>query len=315
MDALMRILFAHWATPILMDRIMLSLRRLGHTVESCLVHEVSAGPGTYDIVFFYHPWHGDIPSPTARRAGRVSVVWAVEDPYEIDIIELAGREADMVWDTDRRSADYLRMALGKPVLHVPHCYYDPLPHASLPVIKSQVCFLGNAFPLRVELIKTVESDLKHYDVMLVGSGWSHAITGVRISDMFSPQASVASWLGADICLNIHRQNDVDHANRNRIVPSSPNNRLFDVAGLGKCQLVDSSRLPELLEYFTTDEIALFDGPDQLMSAIHNLLANPQLRYTLAKRAKERVASSHTPEIRFAQAFKATQEVLGCQLNL
>jgi len=306
------ILFVVWDYPILLDRIVYGLSRMPNysatTVHAGRLPEVMHRH--FDFVIFYHPWHGDIPTSVARALGDVSILWSVESPYEIDIIERAGKEVDLLWDTDRNSTKYLEGVLGKRVIHSPACVYpSSVGFTSGKTISSDICFVGNAFPLRVKLIKEVADELKGYDVLLVGSGWKQVAPWARTAEYYHSPDYMAAIAGAKITLNVHRQNDIDHANRNKICPSSPNGRLFDQAMIGCTQLVDSSRIPELWEYFTDDEIAVFVDPNDFMAQIRGLLENTARRVLLKRNAQMRVKRSHLFVDRFAKAMRETRNTI------
>jgi len=309
--AITDILIVVWDTPIFIENIMNGLNMMSK-YSATVVHAGSLPEVMhrhFDYVIFYHPWHGDIPTSVARSLGNVSILWSLESPYEIDIIERAGREVDLLWDTDRNSAEHLSRVLGKRVIHSPACFY-PSTVSLTPkrLINSDVCFVGNAFPSRVKLIKEVSSELRKHDVLLVGSGWKQAAPWARTEEHYGGEQYIAAIVGAKVVLNLHRMNDVDHANRYKIRPSSPNGRLFMQAMVGCAQLVDSSRCPELWEYFTNDEIVVFTDARDFVMQVNSLLKNPARCVMLKHGAQMRTKREHTFAVRFEQAMKETREL-------
>lgn len=311
MKASISILIVVWDNPIFIENIMNGLSMMPK-YDVAIVHAARLPEVIhrhFDYVIFYHPWHGDVPTDVACSLGDVSILWSSESPYEIDIIERAGREVDLLWDTDRNSAEHLGRVLGKRVIHSPSCFYpSTISLAPKRLIYSDVCFVGNAFPSRVKLIKEVSDELKKLDVLLVGSGWKHAAPWARTEEHYGGEQYIAAIVGTKIMLNLHRLNDMDHANKHKIRPSSPNGRLFMQAMIGCTQLVDSSRVPELWEYFTRDEIAVFTNANDFITQVNSLLRDPARCVVLRHNAQMRAKRNHTFSTRFEQAIRETREL-------
>jgi spore maturation protein CgeB len=82
-----------------------------------------------------------------------------------------------------------------------------------------------------------------------------------------------------------------------------NKRTFEVAAIGAFQLTDT---PALAEIFSEDEVASFQGMNDMVEKIDYYLARPELRGAMAKRAQKRAHSEHT----YAHRWTAKMAVLG-----
>jgi spore maturation protein CgeB len=79
--------------------------------------------------------------------------------------------------------------------------------------------------------------------------------------------------------------------------------VFEVPGYGGCLLTEQA--PDLERYFHVgEEILTFEGRDELVGAVKNLLARPEKRDAIARRGFERVSKQHTYDRRFDELLGA-----------
>ena len=110
--------------------------------------------------------------------------------------------------------------------------------------------------------------------------------------------------GAQINLNIHRDPVNPPSGNNRGVgATSPNDRVFALAGCGAFQLVDSAR-PDLLECFKADqELVCFSDSADLAQKIEYYLTRPKLCRQIGDAAHKRAYREHTYEHRLKRIFQ------------
>jgi len=296
-------LIAHWAAPSLMDRLLRAFWALGIAVFLKPMAQVSPQE-RYDLAILYHPWRGDTIPGFMRQVAPVLVLLTYESPYEYDLTAPLAAGVDVTWDSDLASAH----RLPYPSVHFPHGFML-VEQGPITPIASDICFLGQPFPYRADFVQRHADFLRQYDVLLSGHGWDAIAPWARTYCALDARESLACNLGAKIVLNIHRRNDADHENRNHYPPSSPNNRLFDLAGLGVFQLVDDSRLPELRAYYSPAEVPHF-SEETFETFVSHFLAKQELRCAIAAAARERTRREHTTVHRLARALAETRMILG-----
>jgi spore maturation protein CgeB len=249
----------------------------------------------------------------ARRRGTTTVLWLVEDPYEID-----QHRGEMI-----NSYDYVftneKAALGE--YKIRNIYYlplgcNPLVHKRMTVpesYRSDLCFVGMGFRNRVRTLNAIAPLLKSLDVKLIGNWhkWGETLhpdlqrfVMPTVNDFFEVQKY---YNGAKINLNIHRDPvDPPYGNRAHIGAVSPNDRVFALAGCGVFQLVDRTR-PALWEYFEDgQEVVGFNSPDDLAQKIRYYLAHPQERERIAQAAQRKAYNQHTFKHRLAEILRIIQ---------
>lgn len=257
--------------------------------------------------------HGTYTSPSlvrfARSLGVTTLLWLVEDPYEIDFHRGEMVESyDFVFTNEQKAVtEYLRSG----VYYLPWCC-NPYIHKRMivsPSYYSDLCFVGMGFPNRIKIINAVAPVLKKLKVRLIGDWdkWGELDPDLKdfvipvIDDFWEVQKY---YNGARINLNIHRDPvDPPSGNERGVGAVSPNDRTFALAGCGCFQLVDKTR-PGLWDCFTEDEeIVGFSDPDDLARKIEEYLSRPVRRVLIGEAAQKRAYSQHTYKHRLAEVFK------------
>ena len=242
---------------------------------------------------YFHP---DVLEMMRRARLRTSVL-LTESPYEDEAQSRLAALVDVVWTTERSSAE--RLGAG----YLRHAY-DPLRHSTsllidLDVPAHDVVFVGTGFEERIEQLAAV--DWSGIDLGLYGN-WSllgsrHKLrTFVRAGPVSNDRA-VALYRRARIGLNLHRMS----CGYGRGVPHIPwadslNPRAYELAACGVFQISDYRA--ELQEIFPNGAVPTFQSGhlEDVLRAY--LLDSPARRYA-ARRAKEAVAP-HTFAARAAQ---------------
>ncbi len=271
----------------------------------------------------FHPdillvMHGSITSchlvRLAKSLGATTILWIIEDPYEIDV-----HRGEMV-----NSYDYVftneRLAVGQyarqNVYYLPWCC-NPEVHRSLIVsnnYQSDLCFVGMGFRNRVRILNAIAPRIQNLNVKLIGDwqSWGEDLVPSlkrfvlpTINDFREVQKY---YNGAKINLNIHRDPvDPPTGNSLGIGACSPNDRTFALAGCGSFQLIDHTR-SGVWEYFTDGiEIVGFNDPGDLAQKIDFYLVNPQLRINIGKAAQRKAYLSNTFKHRLNEIFRVVNK--------
>lgn len=245
----------------------------------------------------------------AKTLGVTTVLWLVEDPYEIDYHRGTMVNAfDFVFTNERHAAyEYSHPR----VTYLPWCC-NPRIHKKMNVSNSyhsDLCFVGMGFPNRVQVLNSIASTLKDLNVKLIGewNRWEKLHPDLRgfILPVVNDFREVLKYYnGAKINLNIHRDPlNPPSGNSKGVAGTSPNDRVFAIAGCGGFQLVDCFR-PDLWDCFEDEkEIVSFSDPHDLARKIEFYLADPELRAQIGSNAQNRAYLDHTYKHRLSEIFQ------------
>lgn len=245
----------------------------------------------------------------ARTLGITTVLWLVEDPYEIDYHRGPMVSAyDFVFTNERQAvSEYSHPR----VTYLPWCC-NPRIHKKINVsntYRSDLCFVGMGFPNRIQILNSIAPFLKHLNVKLIGEWNRWEKLHPDLQDFVLPvvndfQEVLKYYNGAKINLNIHRDPvNPPSGNSQGVVATSPNDRAFAIAGCGGFQLVDRVRL-DLWDCFHDDqELVGFSDPDDLARKIEFYLSKPELRVIIGSDSQTRVYRDHTYKHRLGEIFR------------
>ncbi len=245
----------------------------------------------------------------ARSLGITTVLWLVEDPYEIDFHRGSMVNAfDFVFTNERQAVyEYSHPR----VTYLPWCC-NPRIHKKMNVTdtyRSDLCFVGMGFPNRVQILNSIAPFLKHLNVKLIGewNRWEKLHPDLR--DFVLPVVNdfrevLKYYNGAKINLNIHRDPiNPPSGNTQGVMATSPNDRAFAIAGCGGFQMVDRLR-PDLWDCFQDEkEMISFSDPDDLARKIESYLSKPELRFLIGGESQNRVYRDHTYKHRLGEIFQ------------
>lgn len=254
----------------------------------------------------------------ASAHGIKTVLWLVEDPYEIDDHQRLVQAYDYVFTNEKQAVAAYRdlqrsraARFTQTINYLPWCC-NPYIHKRFPVppqYQSDLCFVGMGFPNRLRILNAIVPVLKDLRVKLIGdwSSWGSLDPTLRekvlpVSDDFLEVLKY--YNGAKINLNIHRDPSAPPVqNEKKIGATSPNDRVFALAGCGAFQLVDATR-PDLRECFTEDrELITFNSPEDLGKKILKYLGQEELRRIIGEAAAKRAYSEHTYKHRLAKILR------------
>ena len=164
--------------------------------------------------------------------------------------------------------------------------------------KYDITFLGNAnsgFGREKYIKRLVEyAKSNHLNVFLAGAGWDKFGYPYRIVNHGTETNTI--YNESKICLNIH--NDRQFAGIEKEMDA--NNRLFDLAMAGCCQISNGEQM--VSKYFDQNEVVTADNPDKWIKSIDYYLKNETERLKIGLQAHERALKDHTWEKR-ATEFK------------
>jgi spore maturation protein CgeB len=263
--------------------------------------------------------HGSLTSIEAVRyaesLGVITVLWLVEDPYEIDYHCGAMVQSYQYVFTNERQAV---SAYGRPnVFYLPWCC-NPRVHRRIsipPSYRSDVCFVGMGFPNRLQVINELAQELCHLKVLLIGDWEKWGLLDRTLANCVIPTVTdfwevQRYYNGAKINLNIHRDPvDPPSGNREGIPATSPNDRVFSLAGCGAFQLVDDLRTDLRDCFVIAEELELFASVDDLWAKIQYYLSAEAEREKMAQAAQIRAYRDHTFVQRIEEVFRKINKPL------
>src|SRR5262252_4539096 len=244
---------------------------------------------------YFHP---DVLEMLHRARLRTSVL-LTESPYEDEAQSRLAALVDVVWTTERSSAE--RLDAG----YLRHAY-DPLRHSPrLPLDEAvpahDVVFVGTGFEERIEQLAAV--DWTGIDLGLYGN-WSllgsrHKLRQYVRAGPVSNERAVALYRRARIGLNLHRTScDYARGVAHIMWADSLNPRAYELAACGVFQISDYRA--ELSEIFPNGAVPSFH-PDHLEDVLRAYLQDSPARRYAARRAREAVVP-HTFAARAAQVL-------------
>lgn len=266
-----------------------------------------------------------------RKLKTKTAIWFLDDPQEIDFTSKKGLLYDYVFTVESAALDAHREAGSSNVEFIPLGCFSPV-QKKMKVednYKTDICFIGVAFPSRVKLFDSMADFLKDYNVKIIGGGpniggtaakepwlWKRKLKRLDVLEKFvidkvvPPDEAVKYYNGAKINLNIHRapvDMRFEHGNKRKIIPRAINGRTFEIAGCAGFQLIDDMRSDVGRHFEVGKEIITYSDPDDLKKKIEYYLKHADERKVIAEAAQKKVLTEHTYEKRLAKIIKATEK--------
>jgi len=235
-----------------------------------------------------------------RALGIKTAIWFADDPYFVDLTLQIIPHYDYVF-THELSCVPLYRANGCPQSHylplaVPTSIYKP--QASGGEYRSDVCFIGNAFPNRIEFFNVVLPRLSKRKVVFVGALWDQLVHYKQFAEhihlgWMPLEETVNYYNGAKIVVNLHRPAVDSKYSRNALqIPGrSINPRTFEIAACGAFQLSDvRDDLPVF--YAPGKEIEIYGSPREFLRKVDHYLKHESERTKVALRGLRRTLRDH-----------------------
>lgn len=171
------------------------------------------------------------------------LVWSMEDPWEIELTRtILNNGVYYAFTFDELSANTLDKEFPNRVKFVPHACNPKIHHTYDYdyIHRSDVLFIGNAYPSRIDWFIKNAPKFKNKYVTIIGVGY-RGMPGYEkqniIDGHVDPDEMFKYISGAKLVLNLHRQKDDLNVAKSDLDPVSYNNRYYEVASIGKKQLL------------------------------------------------------------------------------
>lgn len=238
-----------------------------------------------------------------------SIVWNVEDPYEIPINKKNAYLFDLVFTNDKDSVS----EYGSHARHLPLAACETLHDFEIinDNYRYDLFFAGTAWPNRVSLLKSIENEIEDIKFKLALPTNEH-LPKINLDldksayNWRTPNSEFARFSNRSaIVLSLHRQFT---ASDGREEAGTPGPRLFEVAMAGGFQLVDRN-IPGIADYFIEGEdYAAFSSPQECIEKIKYYLTNPTERLAIARSSQSKVRENHTYHNRVQYIFEQLSSV-------
>jgi spore maturation protein CgeB len=177
---------------------------------------------------------------------------------------------------------------------------------------NDICFVGNAFPNRIEFFNRLVPFLAHKKVIIVGALWNqlkqYRLLAKQIHLNWMPiEETIKYYNGAKIVVNLHRGAQEQQYNHNSagIPGCSTNPRTFEINSCCAFQLTDvRDDLKNL--YSAGVDLETYDSPLEFIRKAEYYLGHDKERSQIAYRGYNRTLKDHTFQQRIHQLLIRTQ---------
>ncbi|QTO00970.1 glycosyltransferase [Aggregatibacter sp. 2125159857] len=243
-----------------------------------------------------------------KQICKKSLVWYVEDPYEIKINIENSKYFDLVFTNDKGSLEeYPGKAFHLPLAASEELHYFPISNAN----RYDLFFAGTAWPNRVETLKMIEecfSDIK----LKLALPTNQYLPPINLSlnpseyNWKTPNNEFARFSNqSKIVLSLHRKFTASDGKEEALTPGP---RLFESALAGCLQLIDRN-IPGVNDYFVENEDYIaFSSPEECIDKIEYYLKHDAERNKIALSAQEKVKKFHLYENRVDYILSKVKEI-------
>jgi|GEM_PF-3115579 len=226
-----------------------------------------------------------------------SALWVTEDPYEVPYNQKSSELFDLVFTNDLACVPHYgakgrHLALAAdPALH-----YFPVLADDDPRMRYDLCFIGYAWPNRVDLLRSLLAARPGLRVKLALVGNERLPIDLPLppsSYTFrtSPREFARLANAGRVTLGLCRDFTTNPEGLSRGLTPPP--RVFEAAAAGGFQLYDGD-LESLGKYFRAgSEIVPFSSPEECKARLDWALSNPAGRTAVARAAQRRTLDDHT----------------------
>lgn len=227
-----------------------------------------------------------------RNSGALLVNWSTDDSWKYPMFSrLIGSEFDLFVTTYPHMVERYRSdGIASVYLSQWAANADTL---AMPVLAKDcrypVSFVGASYGHRQAMVAALHA--QGIDVACFGHGWpAGPVEAKRIAEIVRT---------SQISLNFSEGSQPGGAGAaDRQIKA----RVFEVPGYGGCLLTEEA--PHLERYFIKEEeILTFEGSNQLVHCVKELLADPTRRDAIARGGFARVSKEHTYDRRFADVVE------------
>lgn len=256
-----------------------------------------------------------------------AVLWATDDPHEIDDSARYGRNYDFVLTVERhavavhgedRSA-WLPTAVD-PTVYRP---WNELPARSsdgrlqkadastCADYRQEILVAGSLYPERLLFLSEIGDWLLTKNVRLIGpkrGSWEHAgLARIHEARCLTTEEMARYVAGSQVVLDVPRdprRSAFGRTNQRGVAASGCGPRCFQVPAAGAL-LATSSERTDIFEHFHAGDVLIYDSPRDFTARAERLLSDPEGRSAMVARSRETVLSRHT----YAARARALVEIL------
>lgn len=245
-----------------------------------------------------------------KELGIPTAIWFADDPYFTDWTPPIARHYDYVFTHELSCLDLYREAGCQRVYYLPlaasPAVYHPLPVETK--YQSDICFIGNAFPNRLQFFNQIMPFLTAHKTVIIGALWNNLTRYNQLArriklDWTPVDETVKYYNGAKIVINLHRGavDPVYSKNGRMIEGRSINPRTYEIAACGSLQMTDLREdLP--MYYAPGADIITYSSPAEFVDKAHYYLVHEQERITIGARAMVKTVQQHTFQNRLNTLF-------------
>jgi len=241
-----------------------------------------------------------------------SALWVTEDPYELPYNKRSAALFDLVFTNDLPSvAAYGEKGRHLPLAADPALHYLPVLADDDSRLRYDLCFIGYAWPNRVDLIRAIIRDHPGLRLKIALAGNEqrlHVDLPQPSSYRFktSPREFARLANGSRVTLAIARDFTTNPEGTSFSLTPPP--RVFETAAAGSFQLYDGN-VDHLRKYYDAgSEIVPFANYEECKARLAWALAKPRERVAVAAAAQRRTLREHTYEQRIATLLEACASV-------
>ncbi|OPH48683.1 spore maturation protein [Paenibacillus ferrarius] len=244
-----------------------------------------------------HPSHVD----QVREMGIRTAIWFADDPYFTDQTASLAPHYDYVFTHEMSCVAFYREMGCQQVHYLPLAVNTRVfrPLQADPAYRSDVCFIGNGFPNRIDLFNKLTPFLVNKKVLIAGALWEQLSQFERLKQSIKLQwvpieESVKYYSGAKIVINVHRLTYDETYNKNsRNLPGhSINPRTYEIAACGTLQITDHRH--DLHDFYTPgQDIETFMNAEDLIQKMSFYLGHEEERQRIAVKGLRRTIRDHT----------------------
>ena len=238
-----------------------------------------------------------------------SLVWYVEDPYEINVNVENSKYFDLVFTNDKGSLEeYAGKALHLPLAASEELHYFPISDSH----RYDLFFAGTAWPNRVETLKMIEEYFSDINLKLA-LPTNQYLPPINLSlnpseyNWKTPNNEFARFSNqSKIVLSLHRKFTASGGKEESLTPGP---RLFESALAGCLQLIDRN-IPGVDDYLVENEdYVAFSSPEECIDKIKYYLQHHDERNKIALSAQEKIKKYHLYENRVDYILSKAKDIL------
>jgi spore maturation protein CgeB len=246
-----------------------------------------------------------------REMGIKTAIWFADDPYFTDLTKQIAVHYDYIFTHEFNCVSFYREIGCKQAhylpLAVPLSLFRPMAVDSS--FRSDICFIGNAFPNRIAFFNQITPYLINKRVVIIGALWDqltqYPLLAKQIRLGWVPvKETIQYYNGAKIVINLHRSafDDGFSINSRHIPAYSINPRTYEISACGVLQLTDIRE--DLGSLYTPGyDIATYTRAEDLIHQIDYYLDREEEREQIALRGLRRTLQEHTYKKRLKQLLK------------